>query len=30
MVYNTQIHWVFGLCPSPVILEIRIHNVSET
>jgi hypothetical protein len=23
MVYNTQNHWVFGLCPSPVILGNR-------
>jgi hypothetical protein len=23
MVYNTQIYWVFGLCPSSGILESR-------
>jgi hypothetical protein len=26
----TQNYWVFGLCPSPGILETRKHNVSET
>jgi hypothetical protein len=26
----TQNYWVFGLCPSSVILETRKHNVSET
>jgi hypothetical protein len=30
MVYNTQNYWVFGLCPSPGILDARKHNVSET
>jgi hypothetical protein len=30
MVYNAQNYWVFGLCPSPGILEIRKHNVSGT
>jgi hypothetical protein len=28
--YNTQIYWVFGLCPSSCILETRKHSVSET
>jgi hypothetical protein len=31
MVYNTQIYWVFGLCPSSGILKnTGEHNVSET
>jgi hypothetical protein len=30
MVYNTQNHWVFGLCPSSGILKAREHNISET
>jgi hypothetical protein len=30
MVYNTQNHWVSGLCASSGILNIRKHNVSET
>jgi hypothetical protein len=30
MVYNTQNHWVFGLCPLSGILESRKHNISET
>jgi hypothetical protein len=30
MVYNTQNHWVSGLCPSFRILNARKHNVSET
>jgi hypothetical protein len=29
VVYNTQNYWIFGLCPSSGILEIRIH-VLET
>jgi hypothetical protein len=30
MVYDTQNYWVFGLCPSSIILETKKHNVSET
>jgi hypothetical protein len=30
MVYNTQNYWVFGLCPSSGILEIRKRNITET
>jgi hypothetical protein len=30
MVYNKQNYWVFGLFPSPGILENRKHDVSET
>jgi hypothetical protein len=30
MVYNTQNYRVFGLLPSPCILENRKHDVSET
>jgi hypothetical protein len=29
MVYNTQIFWIFELCPSSGILETRKHNVSK-
>jgi hypothetical protein len=30
MVYNTQNHWVSGLCPSFSILKATKHNVLET
>lgn len=30
MVYNTQNYWVYGLFPSPAILETRKHGASET
>jgi hypothetical protein len=29
MVHNTQIYWVFGLCPSSGILETREYDVLE-
>jgi hypothetical protein len=30
MVYNTQNHWICGLCPSSGIRNTKKHNVSET
>jgi hypothetical protein len=29
MGYNTQNHWIVGLCPSSGILETSKHNVAE-
>jgi hypothetical protein len=30
MVYNTKKYWVYGLCPSSRIMNVRKHDVSET
>jgi hypothetical protein len=30
MVYSTQNHWDYGLCPSSGILHNQKHNVSDT